>query len=44
MELDGNSAASGFLFICLKTLPEIELKNGVGKETAEALGALLSRD
>lgn len=41
VEPDENSAASGFLFICLKTLPEIELRNDIGEETVEALGSLL---
>lgn len=44
VEPDQNSAASGFLFIYLKTLPEIELRNDTGKETVEALGSLLPRD
>lgn len=32
------------LAFCLKTLPEIELRNDIGKETVEALGSLLPRD
>lgn len=44
VEPDQNSAASRVLSICLKTLPEIELRNDTGKETVEAFGSLLPRD